>query len=403
MKRFQQQMPLMTAALLLLGMLTVAGAFNYLMNRHIERQAQAAIQQEMTIVNNSEETEGLTPSPVQTGMLHLKKDYSLSPDYVETMFASPLEVAIAAAIKASPPPDGQLRQMHLAGSELFVMQTQMAYEGLYADEIIVVYANMTPLKQLLGSVNLLFLLGSLVFAAVAGVAGAGMGRRIDSTQEQMKKFFQNASHELKTPLMSIQGYAEGIQTGLIPGREGADIILQQSDRMTHTIEEILHLSRLDSGQVHLRRDRLDGRELLYACAAQVDGAATKKNVRLQLGLQDGALMVMGDEGQLFKALTNVMSNAVRYAAQTVTITCRRAQGVAWIQISDDGPGIPPKELAHVFERFFAGQGGNTGIGLSLAEEIIRLHQGRITANNLPQGARFDIWLPLAPKANKQAI
>lgn len=220
-----------------------------------------------------------------------------------------------------------------------------------------------------------------------------MSVMIDRAEESQKHFFQNASHELRTPLMSIQGYAEGIQSGIINEKKASDIIIRESEKMSSLVDEILFLSKMDTDDLQMQYEKINLKELLYDCSWRIKSAADKNNIDISHHFDDDLPMIDGDEKLLERAFVNILANAVRYAKSRIEIHCRKQDEFIKIQIQDDGKGISTEDLPHIFERFYKGHDGNTGIGLSITKDIIHKHQARISAEN-NSGAVFSILFPM---------
>lgn len=222
-----------------------------------------------------------------------------------------------------------------------------------------------------------------------------MTEMIDQAEQAQKRFFSNASHELKTPLMSIQGYAEGIQSGAVPDREkGIAVIIRETQKMARLINDILLLSRMDAVDTPIRRETFDLREMVLYCAGTIETAAIQKKIVLRLDVDEAPILCNGDESEMERAVLNILSNALRYAKAAIGITCRRDAAGVVISVKDDGSGIAPEDLPHIFERFYKGNGGNFGIGLSITQEVIQRHHGIISVNSRPGQTIFRILLPL---------
>lgn len=220
-----------------------------------------------------------------------------------------------------------------------------------------------------------------------------MSQMVHRAEESQKQFFQNASHELRTPLMSIQGYAEGIRTGVIKDQKKAlDIIIRESKRMSALVADILLLSKIDKNDEEILYEEIDVKELLFDCTWSIKGAADQRGLALEHFFDESWMAVYGNEEQLKSAIGNILSNALRYAKSKISIHCRKEKEEIQIIIFNDGSGISEKDLPNIFERFYKGEGGNTGIGLSVTKDIIEKHGGRIEAKNI-QGASFTIILP----------
>ncbi len=261
----------------------------------------------------------------------------------------------------------------------------------------VLYVDITAILNYVRWLNLMFCGAVVVVGAAICVIGLKLGKTIESAQEIRQSFFQNASHELKTPLMAIQGYAEGIHTGVLPVRESAGVILEESDRMTELIEELLALSKIDSAQAKPKFQETDVTEIIKSVAYSFAPAFENGQKELKTDLCDET-MVSCDEKQMRKVVSNLISNAFKFCKTTVTVKCAAVNGKARITISDDGEGIAKEDLPHVFERFYTGRKGNTGIGLALTKEIIGFHEGEIRAYN-QNGAVFEISLAISKEQN----
>lgn len=261
----------------------------------------------------------------------------------------------------------------------------------------VLYVDINAILNYVRWLNLMFCGAVVVVGAAICVIGFKLGKTIESAQEIRQSFFQNASHELKTPLMAIQGYAEGIHTGVLPVRESAGVILEESDRMTELIEELLALSKIDSAQAKPKFQETDVTEIIKSVAYSFAPAFENGQKELKTDLCDET-MVSCDEKQMRKVVSNLISNAFKFCKTTVTVKCAAVNGKARITISDDGEGIAKEDLPHIFERFYTGRKGNTGIGLALTKEIIGFHEGEIRAYN-QNGAVFEISLAISKEQN----
>ncbi len=215
-----------------------------------------------------------------------------------------------------------------------------------------------------------------------------------ASQKLQKLIFQNASHELRTPLMSIQGYAEGIATNVLKNHQSAaQVIITESKKMSELVDEMLYISRMDENPIK-EEDMtvIDLRQVIEYCREEICVIGEKKGVVIIESLDGGNYFVKADERQITKAISNVMSNGIRYAENKLAITASVGDEIT-ISITDDGKGISENDLPHIFDRFYKGEGGNFGIGLAITKDIIERHGGSITAENEEQGARFTITLP----------
>ncbi len=221
-----------------------------------------------------------------------------------------------------------------------------------------------------------------------------MAKEIERAEESQKQFFQNASHELKTPLASIQGYAEAIRSGVSRDVDKAmDIIVGASKKMSSLVDEILLLSKMDSRMDVMETEILDLKELLYIVSWYLKERMEQKKIALYHHFPKERILVYGDERKLERAFSNVLSNAVRYAKTEIGIACELRENAVCVCIRDDGAGIDAKDMAHIFERFYKGRGGNFGIGLALTKEIIDRHKGHIRVQSEPGCTEFWVELP----------
>ena len=271
-----------------------------------------------------------------------------------------------------------------------VQEEQDDWEKPYA---YIMYIDIGPITRYIVTLNWAFFGVLLAISSVMCLLGFRFGRDIEKEAERQQTFFQNASHELKTPLMAIQGYAEGIQAGVMDTGSAAEVILKESDRMTGLVDELLDISKIDMGRQQLTLSEMDVRELLYDSIRAVEPAAAG-GIAITPDFPETPVMVSCDDTRLRRAVTNILSNGVRYARSELRLTCRADKRYVTIRIQDDGDGIAEEDLPHIFDRFYMGKSGKSGIGLALTREIIHLHKGTIRARNVDTGAVFEITLPM---------
>ena len=271
-----------------------------------------------------------------------------------------------------------------------VQEEQDDWEKPYA---YIMYIDIGPITRYIVTLNWAFFAVLLAISSVMCLLGFRFGRDIEREAERQQTFFQNASHELKTPLMAIQGYAEGIQAGVMDAGGAAEVILEESDRMTELVEELLDISKIDMGRQQLALSEMDVRELLYDSIRAVEPAAAG-GIAIVPDFPEEPVMVSCDDTRLRRAVTNILSNGVRYARSELRLTCRADKRHVTIRIQDDGDGIAEEDLPHIFDRFYMGRSGKSGIGLALTKEIVHLHRGTIRAYNGDSGAVFEITLPM---------
>ena len=273
-----------------------------------------------------------------------------------------------------------------------VQEEQDDWETPYA---YIMYIDIGPITRYIVTLNWAFFGVLLAISSVMCLLGFRFGRDIEKEAERQQTFFQNASHELKTPLMAIQGYAEGIQAGVMDTGSAAEVILEESDRMTGLVEELLDISKIDMGRQPLTLSETDIRELLYDSIRAVEPAAAASGITIAPDFPEEPVMVKCDDTQMRRAVTNILTNGLRYAHSQLCLTCRPDKRNVIIRIQDDGDGIAEGDLPHIFDRFYMGKSGKSGIGLALTREIIHLHKGMIRAYNGDTGAVFEISFPVS--------
>ena len=272
-----------------------------------------------------------------------------------------------------------------------VQEEQDDWEKPYA---YIMYIDIGPITRYIVTLNWEFFAVLLAISSVMCLLGFRFGRDIEKETERQQTFFQNASHELKTPLMAIQGYAEGIQAGVMDAGGAVEVILAESDRMTELVEELLDISKIDMGRQRLTLSETDIRELLYDGIRAVEPIAAG-GIAIVPDFPEEPVMVSCDDTRLRRAVTNILSNGVRYARSQLRLTCRADKRHVTIRIQDDGDGIAEEDLPHIFDRFYMGKSGKSGIGLALTKEIVHLHKGTIRAYNGDTGAVFEISIPVS--------
>ena len=213
-----------------------------------------------------------------------------------------------------------------------------------------------------------------------------MSNRLKRSDEIQKNFFQNVSHELRNPLMSISGYAQGIEQGVFDHPEDvAHTILEESGRLTEIVSSLLTLSRLETADTEAQLSDMDINETIEECLDRVNGQAMERDISLLYDETDEECTVIGNEELCEQVICNFLTNAVRYAASCVEISVYEHSDKVAISVSDDGKGISPEDIDHVFERCYKGDGGNFGIGLAIAQTAAQRMHGEVSAANRAQG------------------
>ncbi|WP_274654715.1 sensor histidine kinase [Paenibacillus humicola] len=230
-----------------------------------------------------------------------------------------------------------------------------------------------------------------------------MAEKLRTYDRQQTDFLQNVSHEMKTPLMAIQGNAEAIRDGIVreeEAEESLDTIVRECQRLKSTVDELIFLSRLDhDGVTELYRfEQTELGPVVKEALDSLRGLADQKGIAVAM---TGEWRIEGsfDREKLKRAFINIAGNGLRYACSELVLQAVRSEGGVEIVCTDDGKGFAPGEEKRVFDRFYKGEQGGTGIGLAITRAIVEGHGGTIEARQgEPQGAAIRIWLPLGRQA-----
>ncbi len=233
--------------------------------------------------------------------------------------------------------------------------------------------------------------------------------RVDASQRSQREFVANVSHELKTPLTSIQGFAQALLDGAADGpgdrKQAAQVIYEEAARMHRLALELMDLARLDAGTADLKMADVDLAVLLRGVLDKFRLMADDAGVRMESAFPLDLPPVMGDGDRLAQVFTNLVDNALKFSPRggEIRVQASRTGTEIEVVVQDTGPGIRPEDLPHVFDRFYqadaartGGEGHGSGLGLAIAREITLAHGGRISARSAEgQGAAFHVRLPVA--------
>lgn len=223
------------------------------------------------------------------------------------------------------------------------------------------------------------------------------------TQQSQRDFLANVSHDLKTPLTSIQGYSQAIMDGAVKDLNyAAGIIHDEAGRLTRMVSELTDLARLQAGAIKMQLAVIDVAQIVDAITQRVRMVAERKRITLNTDIQP-LPAITGDGDRLAQVFTNLISNAINYTPEGGSVWVRAIPNRGGVEISvrDTGIGIPQAELARIFERFYQvdktrGPRRGTGLGLAITREIVVAHGGEVTVTSPGEGkgSTFTIWLPL---------
>lgn len=236
----------------------------------------------------------------------------------------------------------------------------------------------------------------------------------EKIENERKEFVSNVSHELRTPLTSMRSYLEALLDGAWKDPEIAPQFLkvtqEETDRMIRMIKDLLDLSRMDSNKETLDLEYLNVNELFDHVINRFEmmiksSDKSKKNFSIKREFTESKLWVEVDADKMIQVLDNIMNNAIKYSPDGGTITCGLVEtnNSVIFSISDEGLGIPKRDLANVFDRFFrvdkarARSMGGTGLGLAISKEVVQKHKGKIWVESMEgKGTTFYISLPYLP-------
>jgi signal transduction histidine kinase len=229
-----------------------------------------------------------------------------------------------------------------------------------------------------------------------------MSGEVRANQQAQRDFLANVSHDLKTPLTSIQGYSQAIIDGAAKDpAQAASIIYEEASRLNRMVIELTDLARIQAGRLSMQTTAIDMGQIVAAVAQRLSVVANKKGLRLDVQAEPMP-EIAGDGDRLAQVMVNLISNAIKYTPSggTVTVqTCLAEQGVEVI-VQDTGIGIPTEDLPRIFERFYQvdkarGPKRGTGLGLAITAEIVHAHGGRISVSSAGEGkgSIFTVWFP----------
>ena len=229
-----------------------------------------------------------------------------------------------------------------------------------------------------------------------------MTQELSSTEIFRNDFIHNFSHEFKTPIISIRGFANQLYKGdLTPEqqREFAKIILDESEHLANMSSNVLLLSKLESQEIVSDREKFSLDEQLRTCMLLLEEQWSDKNITIDMDLDE--IEYYQNKDLLYHVWMNLFSNAIKFTLEggTVTVKCHTANDAVFVAVSDNGIGMDEKTKNHIFEKFYQGDSSHAtagnGLGLSLVKRIVEMMEGRISVESSPdKGSTFIVSLPL---------
>jgi signal transduction histidine kinase len=232
-----------------------------------------------------------------------------------------------------------------------------------------------------------------------------MSGELENLERLRRDLVANVSHELKTPISALRAHLENLLDGVERSEPRTlQVMLAQSERLGRLVDQLLELSRLESGDVPMRRESVPLRPLVARVLSEIEVTRAGRDVDLAEHLPEDLPPVFADPERVHQVLFNLLDNAVRFtpAGGRITITASRHNGAVDVAVADTGPGIQAEHLPRVFDRFYrvdearSRDDGGTGIGLAIARSVVEAHGGRIWAESEPgRGSTFTFELPVA--------
>ena len=208
-----------------------------------------------------------------------------------------------------------------------------------------------------------------------------MQMRIDSEANRKNTIYENVAHDLRTPLVSILGYADGLKSGIIKDKNKAcDVILRTGNQLKEMIENILVLSRFDNDTYKGSKEELSLVDLISEQVETVRVIDDNIKVEFENDLDDGGVIV-SDRKLLIRIIQNLLSNAIKYAKSKVIITARTGEPHYLVSVADDGDGIDKSNLENIFTRYYKGEDGHFGIGLAVVKSSVDYLGGKISVES----------------------
>jgi signal transduction histidine kinase len=232
-----------------------------------------------------------------------------------------------------------------------------------------------------------------------------LSMEIKSVRDNRREFFANISHELKTPITYLEGYANVLKNDLVSSREERDqyldIIEKEAKRLSNLIDDLFELAKMEEGKIELDLQEIDLKDLIKHVSAKSMIKVKEKGLFLKFMNGDEVPSVLGDGLRLEQIMTNLIENAIRYTEKgSITISLSTVRDVVKVKIKDTGPGIPKEDIPYLFERFYrveksrSRNHGGTGLGLAIVKNLVELQGGTITVcSELGVGTTFELSLP----------
>jgi signal transduction histidine kinase len=236
-----------------------------------------------------------------------------------------------------------------------------------------------------------------------------MAEKLEQVELMRRQLLADVSHELRTPLTAIKGSMEGLIDGVLPADHSTyQNVYREADRLQRLVEDLQELSRVESGGIELTLKPVNLRALIKNALQRMRPSFDEKKVKLESKIQEKLPRVNADEDRLLQVIINLLSNALQFTPKkgSVMVTTAKIKNNLVVSIADNGIGIKPQDVEHIFERFYRAdksrsrqEGGGSGIGLTIAQSLVRAHGGRIWVESEGEGkgSVFSFSLPINPR------
>ena len=385
MNKTRYKIATLTGSAVMAAMLLSLLILNIVFNKKIELRAENAIKNVFTLDSDeylNYESENDTGSLYYASLVYMGADSENRDDIYQILTpkekkvqgnTEPITDWLNEVISEGALPDEMQRAKINEATYYMKARTEYYEDG---NERLLAYVDVTGEPELVKEISFGVLLDAFVIAALGAAIGYFLGKKLEQNDKAQKTFFENTSHELKTPLMAICGYAEEIEMGVITDYSQAGrMIVSQTERMSKLIEDILYLSKMESGTEPLKCEPIEMASLVQDILMPLEGIVNRRNLSVSLELDEG--YVNGDPEKLEHAVANLITNSVKYACSQIEISWKNQVLSIW----NDGGELSTEDFSHMFERFYTGQNGNSGIGLALSKEIVEMHGWKLSAKN----------------------
>jgi len=236
-----------------------------------------------------------------------------------------------------------------------------------------------------------------------------MAEKLEQIELMRRQLIADVSHELRTPLTAIKGSMEGLIDGVLPADHSTyESVYHEADRLQRLVEDLQELSRVESGRIELTLKPVNLSVLIKNAMQRMHPAFDEKKVKLESAIQGKLPHVKADEDRLLQVIINLLSNALQFTPKkgSVKVTAAKNKNDLVVSIADNGIGIKPQDMEHIFERFYRSdksrsrqEGGGSGIGLTIAQSLVRAHGGHlwVQSEGEGKGSVFHFSLPINRK------